>query len=155
MALGMALLAIAAAGECLGSAAAKPQELPMKLIDKELLRGCLDGSMQVVLARVTSASIELQGTRSRRSVCEVAVVERVCGDPGGSLTLWRYTAEAEPHLRKGGTYVLAVALPAGAMLAPGSMIKGPANAVEVQPGEEGRAVEAHREALAALRAAGR
>ncbi len=150
----VALLAIAAAGEGRGNAAAKPQERRMKLIDAELLRGCLDGSVQVVLARVTSASIRLAGTRSRSSVCEVSVVESVCGDPGRKLTLWQYTAAAEPHLRRGATYVLAVALPSGVKVPAGGMVAGPEDSVEVRTGDETRAVEAHRDAIAALREAG-
>jgi hypothetical protein len=150
-----ALIAIASAGECRGSAAAKPRERPMKLIDKELLRGCLDRSMHVVLGRVTSASIRLPGTRSRSSVCYVEVLDVVCGDLGRTLTLWQYTGADEPHLRQGATYVLAVSRQWGVKPPPNSMIEGPEEAIEVQAGEEKRAVEAHREAVAALRKEGR
>ena len=123
----------------------------MNTIDQEALQECLEGSAAIALVRVTTRAVDREGTRSEQTVYGVEVQEVVCGKLPRRLELSRWGGGYE--MKVGHHYMVAV--PRGSKPLPDGARGRALGLVEVNPGEEKAAVEAHRRTLDVLRGGGR
>jgi hypothetical protein len=108
--------------------------------------GCTEPGDAIALVRVVDLKVSALGTRSEHVVLTLAVEQVLSGTLPPTVETWGGFG-AGPALEKGRVYVLC--LPKAQGYAP----YGVGDFVEVESGQEQVAVEAHRHALAALRAA--
>ncbi len=119
----------------------------MERIADEALRGGLEPGNAVALVRVLAVKLHAPGSRSEHVTVELQVEHVLCGSPPDRVAAWSFTSKGDKLVAENRRYVMVL------LAAQGYAPFGLGDRVEVLPGQEAEAVEAHQKALAALGAA--
>jgi len=112
----------------------------MKVLDTNIIKGCLSAEGTIALVTVTAAEVRSKGTRNEHVDITFKPGSVIYGDPVDQLVLWSYTSKGDPILEEGSDYVIG-AVPL-ARVAPRLKLLGH---VKVPKGKEAECVKAHQQ----------